>query len=190
MVINAQKRHSVIHNLLPEQSEHILDIGCGVITPFYPYVNKARRFTCVDWKLKKITPIPENIECIEGDFTQMNLQLNYYDIIILADVLEHILLEQESLFIKKCISVLKPGGYLIVSVPHQGTFAWLDPYQVKPAIHRFFWKLGFYKHLHNGFCDIRKGHQHYTSEEITEKFKPLKLLKVIYWGYVFDPLLS
>ena len=79
---------------------------------------------------------------------------------------------------------------MIVSVPHKGTFAWLDPYEVKPAIHRLLWRLGLYKNLHNGSCDIRKGHKHYTVEELTEKFKPLELSQVIYWGYFFDPLLS
>jgi hypothetical protein len=75
-------------------------------------------------------------------------------------------------------------------VPHGGTFAWLDPYNVKPRIHRILWRLGLYKHLHNGSCDIRKGHKHYLAEEIAKRFEPLQLEEVRYWGYVFDPLLS
>jgi 2-polyprenyl-3-methyl-5-hydroxy-6-metoxy-1,4-benzoquinol methylase len=179
-----------VRSLLPDRSERLLDIGCGPVIPSYPYSDKAVRVTCIDWKLHRFDPIPPNIECVEGDFTTIDLPLNSYDAIIASDVFEHILLERESLFVKKCVSVLKPGGYMIVSVPHRGTFAWLDPYKMKPAIHRLLWRLGLYKSLHNGSCDIRKGHKHYTVEELAEKFKPLQLERVSYRGYFFDPLLS
>ena len=101
---------------------------------------------------------------------------------IAADVFEHILLEQEPLFVSKCVSALKPGGRMIISVPHQGTFAYLDPYQVKPTIHRTLARLGLYKGVHNGCCDIRKGHKHYSLEELTDKFSELTRLKSsLFW---------
>jgi 2-polyprenyl-3-methyl-5-hydroxy-6-metoxy-1,4-benzoquinol methylase len=186
----ANNRKQIICSLLPEESEKLMDVGCGPILPSYPYAEKAKQVTCLDWKLKRIEPIPSNIKCVEGDFTKVDLPESSYDTIIASDVFEHILLEQESAFIKKCVSLLKPGGHLILSVPHKGTFAWLDPYHVKPTVHRLLWHLGLYKQLHNGSCDIRKSHKHYTVEEITEKFKPLELLQVNYWGYFFDPLMS
>jgi 2-polyprenyl-3-methyl-5-hydroxy-6-metoxy-1,4-benzoquinol methylase len=190
MAQNTINRKSVICSFLPEQSETMLDVGCGPINSLYPYANKAMFVTCVDWKLLSIDPIPSNLECIEGDFTKLELPLNCYDTIIAIDVFEHILLEDEFSFVNKCISLLKPGGTLIISVPNKGTFSWLDPYQIKPAIHRLLWHLGIYKRIHNGSCDIRKGHKHYTAEEIVEKFKSLQLKEVRYWGYLFDPLLS
>lgn len=187
---NAINRRSAIQSLIPEKSEKLLDIGCGPISASYPYADKATFVTCVDWELIKVEPIPSNIECYKENFTKLDLPIKFYDTIIVADVFEHILLEEESLFIKKCISVLKPGGHIIISVPHKGKFAYLDPYKIKPAIHRLFWYLGFYNNLHNGSCDIRKGHKHYFVKELTEKFKPLELLQIRYWGYFFDPLLS
>jgi len=186
----AKNRKQIICSLLPEQSEKLMDVGCGPILPSYPYADKAKQVTCLDWKLKRIEPIPSNINCLEGDFTKVDLPESSYDTIIASDVFEHVLLEQESAFINKCVSLLKPGGHLILSVPHKGTFAWLDPYHVKPTMHRLLWHLGLYKQLHNGSCDIRKSHKHYAVEEITEKFKPLELLQVNYWGYFFDPLMS
>ena len=134
--------------------------------------------------------IPTNIEYLKGDFTQIELEPNYYDCIIAADVFEHIALEQEPAFAKKCVSVLRPGGHLVISVPHLGTFAFLDPYSVKPAIHRLLWQLGLYKDVHNGNCDIRKGHKHYRVEQLIQSFKPLELLHIVYYGYFFDPLLT
>jgi len=190
MAVNAAHRSSIIRSLLPNRTERLLDVGCGPITSAYPYADKAALVTCVDWKLRVFGPIAPNIEYLEGDVTKIDLSTNSYDAIIAADVFEHVLLEQESLFVKKCVSALRPGGQMIVSVPHQGTFAYLDPYRVKPAVHRQLWRLGLYKSIHNGHCDIRKGHKHYTVEELIEKFKPLKLLQVVYFGYLFDPLLT
>lgn len=190
MAVNALQRTSIIRSLLPQQSERLIDIGCGPVTSAYPYADKAGHVTCVDWKLKTFGSIPRNIECLGGDFLKISLKKNAYDTIIAGDVFEHIILEQEIMFVEKCVSLLKPGGHMIVSVPHQGTFAYLDPYRVKPAIHRQLWRLGLYKNIHNGNCDIRKGHKHYTVHELIEKFKPLQVLQAVYYGYFFDPLLS
>jgi SAM-dependent methyltransferase len=189
MAVNGAHRQTIIQSLLPSGAGRLMDVGCGPISAGYPYATKAVHITCVDWKLRVFDPIPSNIEYLEGDFTKIDLP-HSYDAIIAADVFEHVLLEQEPLFVEKCVSALKPGGEMIVSVPHQGTFAYLDPYLVKPAIHRLLWRVGLYKNVHNGGCDIRKGHKHYTVEEMVEKFKPLRLLQAVYFGYLFDPLLS
>jgi 2-polyprenyl-3-methyl-5-hydroxy-6-metoxy-1,4-benzoquinol methylase len=183
-------RTSIIRSLLPERSEGLLDIGCGPITSDYPYADKALHVTCIDWNLKAPSSLPSNIECLNADFTSIELPPNTYDSVIAADVFEHILLEQESLFISKCVSALKPGGNMVISVPHQGTFACLDPYRVKPIIHRTLARLGLYKQVHNGCCDIRKGHKHYSLQELIDKFSPLQCSQVVYFGYLFDPLVS
>lgn len=190
MASNAMHRKLMVSSLLPERTERLLDIGCGPITPSYFYAKKAARVTCVDWKLNLVDPIPANVDVAEGNFATMDIPVNYYDAIIAADVFEHIMIEDEPLFVKKCAAVLKPGGIMILSVPHLGTFTWLDPYIIRPAVHRLLWRFGLYKSLHNGSCDIRKGHKHYLCEELTEQFSPLRLEREIYWGYLFDPLLS
>jgi ubiquinone/menaquinone biosynthesis C-methylase UbiE len=187
---NAINRKEVISSLLPAQSEQLLDVGCGPLYPDYPYANKAEYATCVDWKLERIDPLPPNVQSIGGDFTQLDLPSNFYNTIISADVFEHIQIEQESAFIERCLYLLKDGDHLIISVPHRGTFAWLDPYEIKPLVQRLLWHLGLYKSLHNGYCDIRKGHKHYQLAEIAERFKPLEVVEVKYWGYFFDPVLS
>jgi 2-polyprenyl-3-methyl-5-hydroxy-6-metoxy-1,4-benzoquinol methylase len=183
-------RISVIRSLLPERPTRLLDVGCGPITADYPFADKALRVTCIDWNLKTPSSLPSNVECLNADFTSIDLPPNAYDSVIAADVFEHILLEQESLFVSKCVSVLRPGGSMVISVPHQGTFAYLDPYQVKPTIHRILARFGLYKAVHNGCCDIRKGHKHYSLEELIDKFSPLQVSQVVYFGYFFDPLVT
>ena len=167
-----------------------MDVGCGAVGPNYPFSDKANVVTCVDWKIRTIKPFPPNIECINGDFTKLELPANSFDALIAADVFEHILLERNSEFVDRCVSLLRPGGHMIVSVPHQGSFSFLDPYQIKPALHRLFWRFGLYKRTHNGSCDIRKGHKHYAVQELVDRFRPLQLLDAVYFGYLFDPLLT
>jgi SAM-dependent methyltransferase len=182
-------RTSIIRSLLPERLPRLLDVGCGPITVEYPYADKALSVTCVDWA-QPPKSLPSNVEFLRGDITSIDLTPNAYDSVIAADVFEHILLEQEPIFVSKCVSALKSGGNMVISVPHRGTFAYLDPYQVKPAIHRILARLGLYKSVHNGCCDIRKGHKHYSLQELTDRFSALRVSKVVYFGYLFDPLFS
>jgi hypothetical protein len=46
------------------------------------------------------------------------------------------------------------------------------------------------KGVHNGSCDIRKGHKHYRVDELKDQFSDLKFEDVTYFGYLFDPLLT
>jgi 2-polyprenyl-3-methyl-5-hydroxy-6-metoxy-1,4-benzoquinol methylase len=137
----------------------------------------------------KIGDVPAHIESLCGNFIEVDLPRDF-DVVIAADVFEHIRVEDEDAFIAKCVASLKPGGKLIVSVPHKGTFAWLDPYEVKPLRDRILAKLSLFEGVHNGSCDIRKGHKHYRLDEIRERFAALKFEQVRHFGYVFDPLLT
>jgi SAM-dependent methyltransferase len=134
--------------------------------------------------------IPSNIDVLEGNFLEMPLPERQFSAVICSDVFEHVPIEQEAAFAQRCADLLAPGGSLIVSTPHRGTFAWLDPYEVKPALHRVLAKFGMYSATHNGFCDIRKGHKHYSASELVSAFAPLEPVEVIRWGYLFDPLSS
>jgi SAM-dependent methyltransferase len=190
MPYNAIHRTSVILSLIPEQSDRLLDVGSGPITSLYPYAGRARETVCIDWKLKTFGSIPGNITLLEGDFTSLELPSESFDTIIAADVFEHVAVEYELAFIEKCGAVLKPSGTLVLSVPHKGTFAWLDPYQIKPALHRMLWRVGLFDRTHNGYCDIRKGHNHYTVQELAALFTNFEITRILYSGYFFDPLLS
>lgn len=190
MSYNAHYRTSVILSLIPALSDRLLDVGCGPVTEAYPYSSRAKDAVCTDWKLTTFGSIPQNITLVEGDFTSLELPSNSFDTIIAADVFEHVTLEHESAFIERCAALLKPGGNLVLSVPHRGTFAWLDPYQVKPTLHRMLWHAGLFDRVHNGYCDIRKGHKHYTVRELATLFETLEIKQVRYSGYFFDPILS
>jgi predicted SAM-dependent methyltransferase len=180
----------MIKDLLPSQSETMLDVGCGRIDWDYPYQDHAERITCVDWNPRIIGPTPGNIDVRMGDFLEIDFQPDSFDTILCADVFEHVSLEQEAAFAAGCVRLLKSGGTMVVSVPHAGTYQWLDPFQIKPTLHRMMNRVGLHPEMHNGFCDIRKGHKHYTLDELSESFAPLEVAEIRRWGYFFDPLAS
>jgi SAM-dependent methyltransferase len=184
-----RNRRENVASLLPGRIARLLDIGCGHVCSDYAYAPCAERVTALDWRIRQQPPIPPNVELVEADFLSVDLPEGAYDAIIAADVFEHVQLEHEQAFAEKCYRLLAPGGMLLVSVPHRGTFARMDPYELKPAVQRALHKLGAYSRVHNGECDIRKGHKHYKLDELAATFPRFEIDDVRRWGYFFEPLL-
>jgi 2-polyprenyl-3-methyl-5-hydroxy-6-metoxy-1,4-benzoquinol methylase len=181
-------RPEVVRQMIPGRCGHLLDVGCGPNIRQYPYADLADRITAVDWNLQEPQSSPSNVCGIRGNFLEIPLEPGSFDVVLLCDVFEHVQLEKEKEFCERIVSLIRPGGSLIVTLPHRGRFAWLDPYQVKPTVHRWFYRVGVYRKVHNGSCDVRKGHKHYRREEIEEHFNSLRTAEIVYWSYLYYPL--
>lgn len=181
-------RSQVIRSLLPLEANRLLDVGCGPIFANYPLAGYAKQVVAIDWRLKVVSEPPANVALVNGDFLRTNLPFPKYDVIVASDVFEHIPIESEKAFARRCVELLSEDGALVISVPNAGTYAWLDLYQIKPMMGRIAWWLGLRKNTHNGFCDVRKGHKHYRLGELKQKFPGLATTEVRYWGYFYDPL--
>lgn len=190
MSIMSEKRHAIVRELIPRGASNLLDIGCGPIGAGYAYRDRAEHIVCVDHDVRVHGPVDPHITVVDGDFLALDVPGGPFDAIVCADVFEHIPLELERRFAEKCIRNLAPGGTLVVSTPHAGRFAWLDPYRLRPAMHGALHRLGLYRRTHNGTCDVRKGHKHYTREELVVAFSPLVVEDERLWGHFYDPLAS
>ncbi|WP_321491625.1 glycosyltransferase [uncultured Desulfobacter sp.] len=105
-----------------EKGAMVLELGCA--TGYMTKVMKERldcRVTCVeiDEKAAEIAlPFCENM--IVGDVESLNLQSGLpessYDIILMADVLEH-LKDAQGLLVR-LREILAPGGFLLISIPN------------------------------------------------------------------------
>lgn len=86
---------------------------------------------------------------------------SHFDAVLLLDVLEHV--AREAPVLAEVYRVLRPGGTLILSVPHKGALSWLDslnvwdyfagggshpPEEVIPGGYRY--------HRHYGEADLRR----------------------------------
>ncbi len=58
-----------------------------------------------------------------------------FDGVLLLDVLEHV--SDQQAVLREIQRVLKPGGTLVLSVPHRGLLGWLDSLNLYAALVRF-----------------------------------------------------
>lgn len=114
---------SVVDTFRPKERKlRILDIGCGtgfilerltsIGTVYGVDINPKAVKICWQRGLKYVT---------QGDILALPYKQNYFDIVILADIIEHIKDDQKA--IDEVYRVTKPGGIIVVHTPSQ-TIPW------------------------------------------------------------------
>lgn len=108
----------LISNLV-DKPANLLDVGCGL-----GHLIGAIRAIRPDWRLSGLEVNPSyasfvkerGFHVFQGEFENVLPNSSLFDIVVLADVLEH--LEDPSNALHKCCSILKPNGYLFLTVPN------------------------------------------------------------------------
>jgi SAM-dependent methyltransferase len=99
---------------LPKYAKgRLLDLGCGKVPLYGAYRHLVSENYCVDWGGS-----PHEIRHLDlcWDLCQpLPLQSDYFDTVILSDVLEHI--ADPDLLMGEVFRLLKKDGYLIMNVP-------------------------------------------------------------------------
>ena len=144
---------STIEFLLNKISEDnpasLIDIGCGDgRLPREIHLRFPETKVCgIDYSARAITlakAMNQDLPCIDfkhASITETN-SLAEYDCAVLMEVFEHIPVNKAECFIESVRRTIKPGGYLLLTVPHSN----------KPVE---------YKHF-----------QHFTTDSITRYLKP------------------
>ena len=113
------------HRIAPE-AENLLDIGCGAGNYTLKMLSKNNKLKCtlidlskpmLDKALERVSAAGSGaVHIIQGDIREINLNENYFDIILAGAVLHHLRSDEdwESTF-KKLFNVLRPGGCLMIS---------------------------------------------------------------------------
>ena len=98
---------------------HILDVGCGEGKFLWGLDTKKWQRTGVDFSeeaLRLVKAKIHDITLLEGTIYSPQLQANKFDVITFWHVLEH--LPDPMKVLERAYQLLRPGGWLIISVPN------------------------------------------------------------------------
>lgn len=153
--------------------ESILDIGCAHGSGLNLLSGKARKLVGIDMDEAALEQGKANYPHLEFIHQTANLlpfDDNMFDIVVLAEVIEHVGDQNKQLVIDEAHRVLKEGGLFILTCPYAGLFAWMDPMDFKrrfPHIYRFYMKrTGYRPHT-----PIEIGHKHLSFRELKRLFR-------------------
>ena len=107
------------------------------------------------------------LRIIEGDATALPIQDQCADAVVLLDVLEH--LAEPDRAIAEAHRVLRPGGVLILSLPHSGALRALDSQNVYETLRR---RRPSWPPLDPIQTSASGTHRHYSVGELTGKLEP------------------
>lgn len=124
-------------NWIPEGARRLLDAGCssGYATRFFAEKCPETYGIEISDDVEIARQRYPHIRFHRGGLESTPFEDNFFDVIIMSDVLEHVDNEQRAL--DEMYRILKPGGTFIVSTPHTGLFQWLDPYNYGYGLRRF-----------------------------------------------------
>jgi SAM-dependent methyltransferase len=100
----------------------ILDLGCGTgwLTAQLAELGEAMGTDIADGSIQDARKRYPNASFEAGDFSNPDLKLGTFDVVVSLDVLSSV--ADQRAFIKRVRQVLRPGGYLILTVPNRFVF--------------------------------------------------------------------
>lgn len=158
---------------IPKNTKKLLDAGCAWGYGSYYFSKKVKIVHGIDPSKENVLLATQRYPKITFHHSKVEnttFQNNYFDAVVFCDTLEHV--QNELSAINEIYRVLKPGGVLILSVPHKGLFSFLDPsyplYFFKnsvPAIYAFIYRLKTGKNPPR-LVDDDIEHRHYSLNDI------------------------
>ncbi|MGD1089208.1 MAG: methyltransferase domain-containing protein [Verrucomicrobiota bacterium] len=122
-------RMDVVRDFLKDtEFNSILDIGCGDGSISLPLLTPARRLTLLDMsdamldiaRSRVPSELSAAVKTASGDFMQAGFDTHSYDLVICLGVLAYV--DSPKPLIEKLLSILKPGGKLIVECSDRSHF--------------------------------------------------------------------
>jgi SAM-dependent methyltransferase len=156
---------------LPPNARLVLDVGCAFGYGTAALIGTGRSRRQVIGVERDPTHIQEAarrfpwVQILEGDAAALPIGDGAVDAVVMLDVLEHV--AEPSAVLAEVHRVLRPGGVLVLSVPHCGLLAPLDSLNVYPRLQR----------RHPSWQPVEPAdevatgtHQHFTITELSPLF--------------------
>ena len=177
-----QTRAKLAYEIIPNNTNNLLDVGCasGYSTIFFK--NKARNVYGVDVIKKLIEEGKKkykniNFKLIKSE--KLPFKSDFFDVVTILDVLEHV--NKDNLMINEIYRVLKKDGILILSVPNKGLLTFLDADNIKTTM-PFLYKI-LYLSVKRKYPEMKKEvHKHYSLYEIKNLMKNKFEIKKLHIG--------
>lgn len=184
-------RFRTAYNWIPDNITNYLDIGSSWgILRCLTYNNEPNRcIIAVDTNLSKVAGVAKyypEINFICSDIQTAPFKDTSFDLITILDVLEHV--DSEKKTIENIWRILIPGGVLILSVPHKGSFDFLDPDNL--VFIRLYKILNRMRILSLNPYYL-KTHKHYSIEDFKLLFgDKFEIIKAHRGGLILNPIVS
>jgi len=114
----------------PNETERVLDLGCGWGTFTIALAPICKEVVGVDYSQKSVDFCDrfaskmgyDNLRFVTADASDTGLADGYFDVVISADLFEHLYPEVSIGTIRESFRVLEPGGKFVIWTPHRGHF--------------------------------------------------------------------
>ena len=112
----------------PQSTDVVVDFGCGWGTFCWAFARRVKSVVGVDFSEKSILLCNEqlnkwqcdNVTFLHGDARRTNLPPEMCDLVIAADLFEHLYPEDSRQVIGEAFRLLKKQGHFSISTPHRG----------------------------------------------------------------------
>jgi 2-polyprenyl-3-methyl-5-hydroxy-6-metoxy-1,4-benzoquinol methylase len=114
----------------PSGNEVVVDLGCAWGTFCFAFARFAQRVIGIDFSEKAVTICRQRLEtervqglsffCADAQFT--GIKPESIDVVIAADLVEHLYPPQFEKMLDECRRILRPKGKLVIWTPHRGHF--------------------------------------------------------------------
>jgi SAM-dependent methyltransferase len=159
---------------VPAGARSLLDVGCnaGDLLVNLRHAYPEMRLVGVDVNAAQIEAARARLLDIEFHLatgTALPFPDEEFDCVTCIEVLEHIAPEQREAALREIYRVLRPGGRLVLRVPHAGLFAWMDSNNLRFRFPRVYHALLGKGRRDEGYAEGSAAvvwHHHFTKAEL------------------------
>jgi len=166
----------------------LLEIGCSSGYLTHHFLGRVESMVGLDINpaaLASARGRHPHLRAVCSDVERLPFADGSFDAVVMLEVIEHT--RSDTAAVAEIRRVLRVGGTLILSTPHAGIFAFLDPYNLRRALQqrfpRAYGAAGWLVRFESGqFTANVDRHRHYTLDELVALLGGDFVIRTVYRG--------